>query len=113
MRLITLVRHAYRRVVPAKRDPFEITPDQLEVICDQAMEDHTGRPQNRGDAQANLEAMERRLAVQQEDWKFMATCPATDTDPEWVAGQMARMREQIEQTKALIEGYQAMLKAHN
>ncbi len=67
MRLLNLIRHAYRRAMPAPRDPFKITPEQLEVICDQSLEDHNGKPIDRGALALNLAAAQRRLVVQEEE----------------------------------------------
>lgn len=95
MRLLTLIRHAYLRVMPPRPDPEDLTPDDVEQILDQGMEDLTGKPVDRHALHLNIAALKKRLAwLDRQTRSMLDTADRVECDPEAVAHELKLLRQE-------------------
>ena len=111
--LLILIRQTYRRIMPEKPDPFEITPTELDAITDQATEDHTGKSVDHGSLALNIEAMQKRVAYHEENIRRLNAGPLGETDPEQCAQIMATERAELKKCSEMLDSFHEMEKQRN
>jgi len=98
MHLLIRLRRVIRRFMPEQPDPHELSASDVDEIIAQSIEEATGQ-RNHGNIAANLAALRKRLDYCRRELHRLSACPAADESPEWVAREMARIR----QDKAAVE----------
>ena len=115
MRLLTYLRLAYCRLVPPEPDPKDLSAEDVDQILAQGIEDLTGKPTNHGSAQANIAALQRRLAWLEREAAIMADTAANNpaADLEGCAQELAQLRREKSAVQQQLADLELQLRQQN
>lgn len=100
--------------MPRKRDHTDLTPDDLDAICDMAIQETHGRKAvDKGSLALNIEAIEKRITHLKSELEFMATCPLSESDPELCAEMMIQTRRALRDAELDLASLKALDKQRN